>query len=47
MALAVWHFGRIEEKWEAGLAGVDPPTEAELERTLDLTLDEELAADPI
>jgi nickel/cobalt transporter (NiCoT) family protein len=47
VALAVWHFGRIEEKWEAGLAGVDPMLEAELERTLDLTLDEELAAEAL
>jgi high-affinity nickel-transport protein len=44
VALAVWHFGHIEEKWQAGLAGVDPHTEAELERTLDLTLAEELSS---
>jgi high-affinity nickel-transport protein len=43
VALAVWHFGRIEEKWDAGLAGVDLDTEAALERELDLTLSEELA----
>jgi high-affinity nickel-transport protein len=45
VALLVWHFGKIEEKWEAGLAGVDAATEAELERTLDLTLTEELATE--
>ncbi len=39
VALAVWHFARIEERWEAGLAGVDLRTERELER--------ELAADPV
>ena len=44
VALAVWHFGRIEEKWQAGLAGVDPQAEAQLERTLDLTLAEELSS---
>jgi high-affinity nickel-transport protein len=42
-ALAVWHFGRIEEKWNAGLLGVDAPTELLLERELDLTLTDELA----
>ena len=42
-ALAVWQFGRVEEKWQAGLAGVDPQVEAELERSLDLTLAEELS----
>ena len=46
VALAVWHFGSIEEKWQSGLAGVDPETEAVLERTLDLTLDEELLVNP-
>jgi high-affinity nickel-transport protein len=46
VALGVWHFGNIEQKWEAGLAGVDTPTEAKLERTLDLTLDEELRQEP-
>jgi high-affinity nickel-transport protein len=46
IALAVWHFGRIEEKWEAGLAGVDPAIELGLERTLDLTLDDELSLEP-
>jgi len=39
----VWQFGRVEEKWQAGLAGVDPQVEAELERSLDLTLAEELS----
>ena len=43
VALAVWQFGRVEEKWQAGLAGVDPQVEAELERSLDLTLAEELS----
>jgi high-affinity nickel-transport protein len=47
IALAVWHFGDIEQKWEAGLAGVDANTEAKLERTLDLTLDQELAAETV
>jgi nickel/cobalt transporter (NiCoT) family protein len=42
-ALAVWHFGRIEEKWNAGLAGVDRPTELRLGRELDVTLADELA----
>jgi len=42
-ALAVWHFGRIEEKWNAGLRGVDRPTELLLEHELDLTLADELA----
>jgi high-affinity nickel-transport protein len=46
VALAVWHFGNIEQKWEAGLAGVDAPTEARLEHTLDLTLDQELRQEP-
>ena len=46
-AVAVWHFGRIEQKWESGLAGIDRETELALERELDLTLDQELAADPI
>jgi high-affinity nickel-transport protein len=46
VALAVWHFGRIEEKWDAGLAGVDPQTEAQLEIELELTLDEELESEP-
>jgi high-affinity nickel-transport protein len=46
VALSVWHFGRIEQKWESGLAGIDRETELELERELDLTLEQELAADP-
>jgi nickel/cobalt transporter (NiCoT) family protein len=46
LALAVWHFGRIEQKWESGLAGLDRTTEAELERVLDLTVVQELAAEP-
>jgi nickel/cobalt transporter (NiCoT) family protein len=47
VALLVWRFGRIEEKWEAGLGTVDARTEAQLERELDLTLDQELAVEPI
>jgi high-affinity nickel-transport protein len=43
VALLVWRLGRIEERWEAGLVGVDPLTEGELERELD----RELAVDPI
>ena len=43
VALAVWHFGKVEQKWDAGLAGVDRETEELLERELDLTLDEELS----
>jgi high-affinity nickel-transport protein len=43
VALAFWHFGHIEEKWQSGLAGVDAATEAEFEHVLDLTLEEELA----
>ncbi len=46
VALAVWRFGHIEEKWEAGLAGISPAAEASLERTLDLTLDDELSLEP-
>ena len=46
VALSVWHFGKIEEKWEAGLAGVDPKTESSLEHTLDLTLNQELHNQP-
>ena len=42
-ALAVWHFGRIEEKWNTGLAGVGADTEALLQAELDMTLDQELA----
>ena len=45
VALLVWHFGKIEQKWEAGLAGIDAKTEAEFERTLDLTLTEELSTE--
>lgn len=40
VALAVWHFGKIEHRWQAGLTGVDPTTEAMLERSLDHTLSE-------
>ena len=47
VALLVWRVGRIEEKWEAGLVGVDARTEAELERELDLSLDRELATEPL
>ena len=43
-ALAVWHFGRIEEKWQAGLAGVGQRLEAGLDGTLDLTVGEQLGA---
>jgi high-affinity nickel-transport protein len=43
VALAVWHFGRIEEKWNAGLLGVPAETEGQLEAELDLTLNQELA----
>jgi nickel/cobalt transporter (NiCoT) family protein len=43
VALAVWHFGRVEQKWDAGLAGFDRETEEMFERELDLTLDEELS----
>src|SRR3954452_20970210 len=46
VALAVWRFGNIEQKWQAGLAGVDPLQEAQLERELDLTLSQELSAQP-
>jgi high-affinity nickel-transport protein len=46
LALAIWHFGDIEQKWEAGLAGVDAKTEGALEHTLDLTLDQELHSQP-
>lgn len=42
LALIVWRVGRIEEKWEAGLLGVDPQLELELEQGLDLTLDDDL-----
>jgi high-affinity nickel-transport protein len=46
IALAVWHFGHIEDKWQAGLAGIDANREAQLELSLDLTLTEELNAQP-
>ena len=42
VSLLVWKFGHIEEKWEQGLTGVDPEFEGELERGLDLTLDDDL-----
>jgi nickel/cobalt transporter (NiCoT) family protein len=42
VALAVWHFGNIEEKWETGLVGVSPKTEARLEHSMDMTLDQDL-----
>jgi high-affinity nickel-transport protein len=42
VALAVWHFGNIEEKWETGLVGISPRTEARLEQSMDMTLDEDL-----
>lgn len=43
LALAVWHFGRIEERWNSGLLGVPSEAEQRLEAGLDLTLDQELA----
>jgi high-affinity nickel-transport protein len=30
VALTVWHFGHIEDKWQAGLAGIDAKREAQL-----------------
>ena len=42
VALIVWHFGHIEEKWTAGLAKVDSPTEARLELVLDRRIEEDL-----
>ena len=42
VALLVWKFGRIEERWSAGMMGVDPQLEASLEAGLELTLDEDL-----
>jgi high-affinity nickel-transport protein len=42
IALAVWHFGNIEEKWESGLVGISPKTEARLEKSRDMSLDEDL-----
>jgi nickel/cobalt transporter (NiCoT) family protein len=47
IAAAVWRFGRVEERWETGLTGVDATTEAALERELDLTLSQELAVEPL
>ena len=41
-ALAVWRFGRIEERWEQGRSGVAPELEERLEAGLDLTLDDDL-----
>jgi high-affinity nickel-transport protein len=46
VALAVWRFGHIEQKWQAGLAGVDRQREGELDRELELTLTDELSAQP-
>jgi len=46
VAILVWKFARIEEKWEAGLV-VNETTEARLERTLDLTLNEDLGLDVV
>ena len=46
MALTVWHLGHIEDKWQAGLTGIDARREAQLELSLDLTLTEELKAQP-
>jgi high-affinity nickel-transport protein len=43
VALGVWHFGRIEEKWSAGLTGVDRPGGLRIESGADLSLTEELA----
>ena len=45
VALLVWRYGHIEEKWSAGLVGVDADTEELLERSLDVTLDEQLDID--
>ena len=45
VALSVWHFGRIEEKWEEGLAGVGRALEADLEGTLDLSAGGQLATE--
>jgi nickel/cobalt transporter (NiCoT) family protein len=42
VALAVWHFGHIEEKWSAGLAKIDADTEARLELAIDRRIEEEL-----
>ena len=42
VALMVWKFGHIEEKWEAGMMAVDPELEAELQRGMELTLNEDL-----
>ncbi len=42
IALAVWHFGNIEEKWETGLVGIDPSAERTLAARMDMTLDEDL-----
>lgn len=38
VALLVWRFAHIEDKWEAGLTGIDPELEAEFEREINLTL---------
>src|SRR4051794_18602642 len=37
VALAVWRFGHIEEKWQAGLAGAGPQRDIEVEHALALT----------
>ena len=42
VALLVWKYGRIEERWAAGDIGVDAQTEARLEHAMDLTLDQDL-----
>ena len=45
IALLVWKFGNIEQKWEAGMMAVNPDFEAELQRGMELTLDEDLSTD--
>jgi len=42
IALLVWHFGNIEQKWEEGLAGVPAEAEAKLEQELDMSLEQDL-----
>jgi len=42
IALGVWHFLHIEEKWTAGLAKVDLTTEARLEVAMDRHIEDDL-----